>query len=103
MKRAQRKGGKRGEDSDRGEKSEDQRRRATRKMRRNPQKRNLKEEEKEYIDMMPGGKAVGGQQRMQRLTGRLLLSNVDMLRRVEGLESSTFFLAALNSRLFGGT
>lgn len=41
--------------------------------------------------------------RRQRLTGRLLVSNVDMLRRVAGLESSTFFLAALNSRLFGGT
>lgn len=41
--------------------------------------------------------------RMPPLTGRLLVSSVDMLRRGAGLESSTFFLATLNSRLFGGT
>lgn len=55
--------------------------------------------------MLLGVKAVQERPRarMQPLTGRLLVSNVDMLRRVAGLESSTFFLAALNSRLFGGT
>lgn len=38
-----------------------------------------------------------------RLTGRLFVSRVDMLRRVVGLESSTFFFATLSSRLLGGT
>ena len=38
-----------------------------------------------------------------QLTGRLLVSTVDMLRLVVGLESSTFFFATLSSRLFGGT
>lgn len=38
-----------------------------------------------------------------QLTGRLLVSKVDMLRRVAGLVSSTFFFATLSSRLLGGT
>lgn len=37
------------------------------------------------------------------LTGRLLVSKVDMLRRVVGLESRTFFFTTLSSLLFGGT
>lgn len=37
------------------------------------------------------------------ITGRLLVSQVDMLRLVVGLESSMFFLATLSSRLLSGT
>lgn len=50
-----------------------------------------------------GAKAMKEDKQHILLTGKLLPSMTDMLLRVAGLVSRTFFLATFSSLLFGGT